>query len=160
MMGCGKSHWAKRLGRKLKTGGYDLDTIIEAYEEQSISEIFANEGEAYFRKKEAMALRWFKDKKTFVLATGGGTPCYHENMQWMNEQGITIWLDEPHEVLASRLCTDKAHRPLIAHLDEAGIKAFLDNRQAERLPYYSQAQYRLEGEITEKSFRACLKFIQ
>ena len=103
MMGSGKSYWTKYLSKKIKTGGYDLDFIIESNEEKTIAEIFAEDGEDYFRQQEAKILRWFKEKKTFVLATGGGTPCFSENIKWMNQQGLTIWIDEPIEELVKRL---------------------------------------------------------
>src|SRR5476651_1142885 len=112
MMGTGKSHWKKKLSSKMKVGGYDLDFLVESHEEKTISEIFAEDGEEYFRKSEAKILRWFAEKKAFVLATGGGTPCFHDNMKWMNEQGITVWIDEPVALLAERLKTEKDHRPL------------------------------------------------
>ncbi len=145
MMGSGKSYWKELLAKQLKTGGYDLDFIIESQEERTISEIFDEEGEAFFRKKESQLLRWFGEKKSFVLATGGGTPCFHQNMDWMNEQGITIWLDESIEVLVARLLNEKAHRPLISHLDKNGILAFLTEKYKERLPYYSKAKHQLSG---------------
>src|SRR5471030_3001424 len=113
MMGTGKSYSSKKLSKKLKTGGYDLDLLIESHEEKTIAEIFAEDGEAYFRRSEAKILRWFGEKKTFVLASGGGTPCENNNMEWMNDHGITIWIDEPITVLAERLQSEKDHRPLI-----------------------------------------------
>jgi len=146
MMGSGKSYWKQHLAKMLKTGGYDLDFIIEAQEEKTISEIFKEDGEEYFRETEAKLLRLFGVKKIFVLATGGGTPCFHNNMKWMNEQGITIWIDEPFKVLIERLLKEKSHRPLISHLDEEGINEFLTNKYKERKPYYSQATYHLIGE--------------
>src|ERR1700694_3998885 len=107
MMGTGKSHWTKKLSKKLKSGGYDLDYLIESHEEKTIAEIFSEDGESYFRRSEAKILRWFAEKKTFVLATGGGTPCFHENMDWMNEHGVTVWIDEPIDVLVERLIPEK-----------------------------------------------------
>ena len=111
MMGSGKSHWKKKLATKMKVGGYDLDFLVESHEEKTITELFAEDGEDYFRQSEAKVLRWFAEKKAFVLATGGGTPCFHNNMQWMNEQGVTVWIDEPIDVLAARLFPEKDHRP-------------------------------------------------
>lgn len=158
MMGSGKSYWKQHLAKMLKTGGYDLDFIIEAQEEKSISELFNEDGEKYFRATEAKLLRWFAEKKMFVLATGGGTPCFHENMKWMNEQGITIWIDEPIEVLTERLLKEKSHRPLISNLDEAGINDFLTNKYNERKQFYSQATHHLKGSaINLKNFKKIIK---
>ena len=110
LMGSGKSYWTQQLAKKYKTGGYDLDYLIEVREEKTIAEIFAEDGEDYFRKAESTVLKWFDQKKTYVLATGGGAPCFFDNMAWMNKQGITIWLDEPLPVIAARLAPEKAHR--------------------------------------------------
>jgi len=158
MMGTGKTYWCKKLAKKLKVGGYDLDFLIESHEERSIAEIFAEEGEAYFRRAESRMLHWFKEKKSFVLATGGGTPCFHENMQWMNEQGITIWIDEPVSVLAARLLPEKEHRPRIKDLSETELKQFLTDKLMQRYPFYHQATYHLQGDaISDAGFAKILK---
>jgi shikimate kinase len=145
MMGSGKSFWKQRLSAKLKIGGYDLDGIIESVEEKSIAELFEEEGEISFRKTEAKLLRWFGEKKSFVLATGGGTPCFHQNMEWMNQQGITIWLDEPVEVLVERLLPEMAQRPLLKNLSTQQLQSFIQNKLIERSPFYNQAKKKLSG---------------
>lgn len=153
MMGVGKSHWCKKWANKLKTGHYDLDNLIELNEEATIPEIFAEKGEGYFRKKEAEVLRWFGEKKSFVLATGGGAACFENNMQWMNKNGITIWLDEPVDILVGRLKLQKDHRPLLKDLSNEELRSFLEKKLEERKPFYGQAQYRLYAdEITNKNF--------
>lgn len=158
MMGTGKSHWAKYLSKKVKTGCYDLDYLVETSEEKTITEIFAEDGEEYFRKAEAKVLRWFAEKKAYVLAAGGGTPCYHSNMEWMNKQGITIWIDEPVATLVERAKQQLEHRPAIQGLSDAEITALFEKRLAERHQYYSQAQYHLAGAgITEKAFQKIVK---
>lgn len=143
MMGSGKSYWAQKLAQKLKCGGYDLDHLIEQLEEKSIPELFAEDGEAYFRKAEAKILKWFGEKKTFVLATGGGTPCFFDNMDWMNKNGITVWLNESVETLTERLVQEKAHRPLIKDLNDADLQAFIQAKLTERQPFYSKAKFTL-----------------
>ena len=158
MMGTGKSFWCKKLAKKLKVGGYDLDFLIESHEERTIAEIFAADGEDYFRRTESKILRWFKEKKAFVLATGGGTPCYHENIKWMNEQGITIWIDESVGTLLERLKPEKAHRPLIRDLSDEELKQFLMEKLVQRYPFYHQATYHLQGSaINDASFAKILK---
>ena len=158
MMGSGKSHWCKRLAKKIKSGAYDLDYLIETVEEQTIAEIFAEHSEAYFRKAEAKVLRWFGEKKSFVLATGGGTPCFHDNMQWMNKHGVTIWIDEPIDVLVERLIKEKDHRPLIKSLTDDELHNFLSKKLEERRPFYSQATYNLQGnKINDRSFAEILQ---
>ena len=157
LMGSGKSYWTKQLAKKYKTGGYDLDYLIEVREEKTIAEIFAEDGEEYFRKTESTVLKWFDQKKTYVLATGGGAPCFFDNMAWMNKQGITIWLDEPLPVIAARLAPEKEHRPLIAKLSDSELIDFLEKQRATRLPFYSAAQIHLkDNPITTDSFKKAL----
>jgi shikimate kinase len=157
LMGSGKSHWGKKLGKKLKTGAYDLDYLVETNEEKTIAEIFAEDGEEYFRKSEAKILRWFAQKKSFVLSTGGGTPCFHDNMSWMNKHGLTIWLDEPMDVLVERLRPERSHRPLIKNLEGDQLREFLVAKREERVPFYSQAKYHLTGNITDSNFAKILE---
>jgi shikimate kinase len=153
MMGAGKSFWTKKLSKKLKVGGYDLDFLIESHEEKTIAEIFSEEGEPYFRKSESNILRWFGEKKAFVLATGGGTPCFLDNMKWMNNQGITIWIDEPVSTLIERLLPEKAHRPLIQKLSDTELQQFLTDKLAERSSFYQQATYHLQVDaISDAAF--------
>jgi shikimate kinase len=158
MMGTGKTYWAKKLSKKLKTGGYDLDFLIESHEERTIAEIFAEDGEEYFRKTEAKVLRWFGEKKTFVLATGGGTPCFNDNMEWMNKQGTTIWIDEPIATLAERLKPEKEHRPLIKDLSDTELEHFLSRKLEERNSFYSRATYHLQDSgINDAAFAKIIK---
>jgi shikimate kinase len=158
MMGSGKSFWAQKLKKKLNTSAYDLDSLVEMMEEKTIAEIFAEDGEEYFRKAEAKMLRLFAEKKQFIVSCGGGTACYNDNMKWMNKHGITIWIDEPVETLATRLVKEKAHRPLIKEMDDASLATFLDKKLAERAQFYQQATYRLSGEdLSETTFVKILK---
>ena len=158
MMGSGKSYWKKKLADKIKTGGYDLDFLIESHEEKTISEIFEEEGEEYFRKSEAKILRWFAEKKSFVLATGGGTPCFHNNMEWMNQQGVTVWLDEPVAILAERLKREKDHRPLIRHLSDTELLDYLSRKREERFAFYHQsAIHLLPEQINDAYFFKMIK---
>ena len=151
MMGSGKSHWLKQMAKWNKSVGYDLDALIEMNEEKTITEIFDEDGEAYFRKVESKILRWFKEKKKYIVATGGGTACTQENMDWMKKEGIVIWLDESVDVLVKRLSTEKANRPLIAHLSDQELAAFLEQKLVERHPFYKQADYRLTSDQINES---------
>lgn len=143
MMGAGKTYWAQKMAKWNKCVGYDLDALIEMNEEKTIAEIFEEEGEEYFRKVEAKILRWFNEKKKFIIATGGGTPCFQENMSWMKKDGLVIWLDPSLEVLVNRLSLEKQQRPLIASLNDNEIAAFIENKLVERHSYYAQAHYRI-----------------
>ena len=158
MMGSGKSHWTKKIAKWIKSGGYDLDDLIEMNEEKTIAEIFTEEGEEQFRKTEAKILRWFKEKKKYVLATGGGTPCFQDNMAWMKKEGIVIWLDESVDILVKRLVEEKAHRPLIADLSEQDLTKFIKDKLVERHAFYSQANYRLStDQITDVKLKQIIQ---
>ena len=158
MMGSGKTFWTKKIAKWIKSAGYDLDDLIEMTEEKTISEIFEEDGEDYFRKLEAKILRWFTEKKKYVLAAGGGTPCYHENMNWMKKEGMVIWLDESVEILVQRLAAEKAHRPLIAHLSNEEIAQFIQQKLVERHAYFQQANYRLTSDqITEAGLKKLIQ---
>jgi len=146
MMGSGKSYWAQKMAKWNKCVGYDLDQLIEMNEEKTIAEIFNEDGEDYFRKAEAKILRWFKEKKKFIIATGGGAPCFQDNMHWMKKEGIVIWLDESVEVLVKRLSPEKQHRPLIAHLSDTEMARFIEDKLVERHAFYVQAHYRLTSD--------------
>ena len=158
MMGAGKSHWLKQLAKWNKSVGYDLDALIEMNEEKTVAEIFSEDGEAYFRKAEAKILKWFKEKKKDVVATGGGTACFQENMDFMKKEGVVIWLDEAVDTLVKRLAEEKAHRPLIADLTDQELAAFLEQKLVERHPFYKQAHYRLTAEqINEASLKKLIQ---
>src|SRR5215210_6739890 len=85
MMGSGKTYWAEKLKKNLKIPAYDLDSLIEMMEEKTVSEIFEEDGEEYFRKSESKMLHLFAEKKHYILSCGGGTACYNDNMKWMNK---------------------------------------------------------------------------
>jgi shikimate kinase len=158
MMGSGKSYWSKQLAATLHLQAFDLDEEIERHEKKFIAQIFAEKGEIYFRKTEAEMLRRFAEKEYFVLATGGGAPCFHHNMQWMNEQGLTIWLNEPVNVLFERLSVEKNHRPLIQNVSDGELKQFLTTKLAERKPFYEQATFHCQSENMLNSIQRLFRY--
>jgi shikimate kinase len=152
-MGSGKSYWAHKAGKALGIPAFDLDREIEKTEGKTVAEIFAEKGENYFRLKENEILKSFADKENFILATGGGAPCFHDNMEWMNANGITIWIDEPLAVITARLQQEKAHRPLIANVADENLEDFFYQMREKRKPFYSKAKYHLNsGHLTETHF--------
>lgn len=158
MMGAGKTYWANTLKKKLKVPAYDLDNLVEIMQEQTIGEMFAEHGEEFFRKEEAKMLRLFKEKKSFILSCGGGTPCFYDNMDWMNKNGITIWINEPVEILVDRLQEGKSHRPLIKDMSDEELKDFLTGKIQERKEYYSKATYTVtRDQLTESNLIKLLK---
>ena len=158
MMGSGKSYWLKQMAKWTKSIGYDLDALIEMKEAKTIAAIVHEDGEVYFRKAESTILKWFKEKKKYVVATGGGAACFQENIDWMKKEAVVIWLDETVDVLVKRLSNEKAHRPLIAHLSDMELKAFLEQKLVERHPFYKQAHYRLTSDqINESGLKKLIK---
>ncbi len=153
IMGSGKTYWAQRLAERLQWNWIDLDQQIEKATGMTVRDIFATEGEAYFRLKEKETLHQFASVENIIIATGGGTPCFHHNMQWMNENGAAIWLNVDSLVLTERLKRGRHRRPLISHLNDEEIHQFIINKIKEREPYYSQAGHHISGnEIVLEDF--------
>lgn len=144
-MGSGKSSVGKKLAEILKIPFKDIDTEIEKHEGISISEIFREKGEIYFRTLESKILKkLLSQSESFVLATGGGTPCYGENMALMagKEDVNTVYLKTPLAILTSRLFLEKDKRPLLAHLKTTEeLNDFIRKHLFERIYYYNQSKY-------------------
>lgn len=142
-MGSGKSSVGKLLAETLQFEFTDLDHYIEMSENRSISNLFQEKGEIYFRRKEATALaKIVSEKNKMVIATGGGTPCYGTIMADLlaNEDVVTIYLKNSLETLTERLYAEKSERPLIAHLEtEFLLNDFIRKHLFERSFYYNQA---------------------
>ena len=139
-MGCGKSHWGARLSETLGLPLVDLDGFIERNAGKSIPDIFLQDGEAVFRQLERQVLRETALHAPCVVSTGGGAPCFFNNMDWMNAQGATIYLKTPVEILAQRLEQDSLNRPLLQELDKQGLESYIERLLAEREPFYLKAQ--------------------
>lgn len=157
MMGSGKSFLGKQIAGKLQLSMFDLDNLIEAKEKSSIEEIFSKKGEKYFREIETKILRSFSNEESFVLATGGGAACFNNNMEWMNEEGITVWLNETIDIITERLLNEKKQRPLIKNIKDDELKEFLKELLEERNQFYKQAKYSLSGENNLEDFLKMFK---
>ncbi|MGQ1890123.1 shikimate kinase [Thermophagus sp. OGC60D27] len=138
-MGSGKSTFGSLLAKTLNREFIDLDLFIEKQEGESISSLFSKYGENEFRKKEHKALLSTGEMKNVVIATGGGTPCFFDNMSFMNRHGITIYLKVDPEHLLKRLLPARSKRPLIAEKEESELRQFINTRLSERSPYYHQS---------------------
>ncbi|PSR11128.1 MAG: shikimate kinase [Bacteroidetes bacterium] len=138
-MGSGKSHVGKKLALHLGCPFSDLDHAIEMAAGATISTIFEQHGEAYFRLLERRALHDSSYAPAGVLATGGGTPCFFNNMDWMNKNGICIFLDADPAVLTERLWKGKFKRPLLKKLDQPELACYVHDKIAERRPFYEKA---------------------
>jgi len=142
-MGSGKSTLGKKLSELVKAPFIDLDSAIESAEGKSISEIFKDRGEEYFRKTETETLHETARSRNVVIATGGGTPCFHNNMEWMNEKGVTVYLKAEPGELYHRLLKERQTRPLLAHLGDVALFDFIVSSLAHREPYYVQAAIKI-----------------
>jgi shikimate kinase len=159
-MGSGKSYLGRLLSNHLGVDHIDLDEWIESKYGKSITEIFQSEGEDRFREKEHEALKSLYEaysrsvnlsipstELNLIISCGGGTPCFNGNMEWMNQHGLTIWLDPPTHVLLERLAKEKAHRPLLAKLSDDQMKHFVEQKLKERSFFYNQARLVLHDEV-------------
>ena len=140
-MGSGKSTIGRLLSKKLNINFIDLDDYIERQLEKSISTIFEEHGEIYFRKMEHNFVKELMNKKdSFILSTGGGTPCYSQNMEVINSKSINVfYLKLSIVALVERLTLEKEHRPLIKNIETAEMPEFIGKHLFERSFYYQQA---------------------
>jgi shikimate kinase len=144
--GSGKTTLGRRLGRRLGLEFLDLDKEIELAEGRTIPEIFADSGEDHFRSAESGQLRMLLEStRSYVLACGGGTPCFHDNMNAMKSSGLTIYLDAPLEVIHKRLSRTATGRPLLQGADAMALTEKIDELDRMRRGIYQQAELILTG---------------
>lgn len=145
--GSGKSTFGKKLAMDLNFAFIDLDEYVEAKEGKSIPNIFYEHGEGAFRNLETKYLNETLDLiEGFVLSTGGGTPCFNDNMELINTKSISVFLDIPIETIHKRLLHSEGDRPLFNGLDSTELKTKLEDLAQIRTPYYNQAKIKLSGE--------------
>lgn len=145
-MGAGKTTVGHRLASKLGLDFKDLDLEIERIAGMTIGDIFRIHGEVEFRKKESEALRdLVRDHDHVLIATGGGTPCFHDNMLFMNDSGITIYLDLPSGALVHRLNHSKNKRPLVKGMGEKELELYVTDTLAQRAPFYLESKISTDG---------------
>ena len=160
-MGCGKTHWGRKLSQKLQMPFFDLDEMIVEREEKEITEIFAELGEEYFRMLEKDVLHLVTEShESFVMATGGGAPCFFNNIDYMKSRGTTVWINCSVDSLHARLIKEKASRPLIKNIPDDELRSYIIKKYADRKIFYRQANIILnEDDVTlealiEKTFHA------
>jgi shikimate kinase len=144
-MGSGKSTTGKKLASLLGWSFIDLDKIIEKHTGETIQEIFSQNGEDYFRKIETRLLKTLKPGTNIIISTGGGTPCYSDNMDFMLDNGLTLYLKLTPEELKSRLSESKGTRPLIKDLDKEKLQSFIEEKLADREKCYDRSDITVEG---------------
>lgn len=142
-MGCGKSTLGRRLSKYLGLQFVDMDHYIEERNCKTIPQIFKEEGEDEFRKKERKALEELSAFTDIVIATGGGAPCFFDNVELMNKSGHTVYLNIAPNILANRLLKSKTERPLIKGKSRKELIAFIDETLKTRNEFYSQAKYQI-----------------
>lgn len=160
-MGSGKTHWGRQISQKLGIPFFDMDEQVVNSEGMSINDIFEKQGEEYFRVKEKEVLHIITEShSSFVMACGGGSPCYFNNIEYMNKSGTTVWLNTPMQVLFSRLVKEKNDRPLLRRLTDDQLMSFIVKKFSDRKIYYEQSHIAIEDDnltldqLIEKIFHA------
>ena len=146
-MGAGKTTIGKVLAREMGLDFYDLDDYIVGRFHQTIPDIFAEKGEEGFREIERRMLHEVAEFENVIISCGGGTPCFFDNMDYMNTHGETIFLDASPQVLKEHLKMGKTVRPLIQGKTEEELISYIEESLQKRLPYYQKAKHTLPIEV-------------
>ncbi|MFN2394901.1 MAG: shikimate kinase [Bacteroidales bacterium] len=157
-MGSGKSTLGKRLAKKISWDFMDMDKELEEQEGMPVTRIFDEKGEEYFRQQESELLHKLDQARNVVIATGGGVPCYKDNMEIMNSKGVTVYLRMHECSLASRLKNGRIVRPLIRGLEKEELVTFIRKKLDEREPYYNKAHCVIKGESVKPDHIIALVF--
>ncbi|HNZ43738.1 MAG TPA: shikimate kinase [Bacteroidales bacterium] len=161
-MGCGKSSIGLKLAQKISAPFIDMDEQIESRSGKSITEIFHSQGESVFREMEKEVItQLVKSRDNIVVATGGGTACFFDNMEVMNKNGISVYIKTSPELLFSRLKDDARNRPLLT--GQKDLKTFITKKLAERKKYYKKSKYIIEfdqSQTEEEILEKILKLIK
>ena len=144
-MGSGKTTVGKKMANGLSYDYFDLDHFIEQKEKKSVRKIFEIMGEAYFREQESKYLRTISDDKNCVISTGGGLPCYNNNMDYMNNNGLTVYLKMKPEHLFSRLKNGRKNRPLIKDKNDQELFQYIVDKLNEREFFYQKSRVVVDG---------------
>lgn len=160
-MGSGKTTLGSALHQATGVEFVDLDDAIEQRAGTTIKQIFAERGEAAFRELETQTLAEMASHSG-VIACGGGTPCFGNNMRLMNSLGTTVWLQAPIDLLVERLIDASAKRPLIAGMSRGELHDYVQQTVEKRTPYYSQAAHTFDAsdlDTLEGIDRSVAKFV-
>lgn len=161
-MGCGKTTLGRAVARVADVEFIDLDLYIENRFRRNVGDIFTEYGEAGFRRIERNMLREVGEFSNVLVACGGGTPCFFDNMEYMNSRGVTVFLQASMPRLCDRLYKGRRKRPLIAGMSDSEIAAFAESALKQRMPFYSQASLVFgsdELECREEIDRSVRRFI-
>lgn len=144
-MGSGKSTTGKKLASVLGWDFIDIDKKIEEKAGKTIPQIFSQDGENHFRKLETDVLKSMKPLKETIISTGGGTPCHGNNMDFMIDSGLTVYLKMTPKQLAKRLLESSGERPLIKDIPDNQLITFIEEKLAIREKWYNKAEIVIEG---------------
>jgi shikimate kinase len=144
-MGCGKTTLGRKLAARLNYTFIDLDHLLEEQAGMSVADYFASFGETAFRLAEAEVLKNTTYPENAIVSTGGGLPCFFDNMQWMKAKGTVLYIKLSPKTLASRLENGKDERPLLRHKHGDELITFIGDKLAERESFYMQAQIIADG---------------
>lgn len=150
-MAAGKTSLGRFAAKRLEREFIDLDRYIESRFRQSISQLFATRGEEGFREIERNMLREVGEFDNVLIATGGGTPCYFDNMSYMNERGVAVFLSCSVDVICHRLLVAKVKRPLVEGCTPEELPARVTEMLEKRLPFYRLARYTFPSDEYEKA---------
>lgn len=152
-MGAGKTTLGKAFARAMGLTFVDLDWYIEERYHKTIRQLFTERGEDGFRELEKRMLHEVGDFENVVISVGGGTPCFFDNVEYMNRVGETVFLDVAVDVLFRRLKVAKQQRPLLAEKNDEELMAFIVDALQNRLPFYTQAKHVFNGELLEDRYQ-------
>ena len=144
-MGAGKTTLGKAFARYMNIPFIDLDWYIEERLHKSIRELFIERGEASFRELERSMLHEVSEFEDVIVSTGGGTPCFFDNMDYMNRHGQTVFLDVHPDILFNRLRVATRQRPILQGKTDEELRSFIVEALDKRAPFYSQARYRFDA---------------
>ena len=148
-MGAGKTTVGRQLAKRLELMFYDLDWYIMNRMRRTVPQIFEESGEEGFRKIEHAMLHEVAEFEDVVLSCGGGTPCFYDNMDYLNRMGETVYLKASPEVLYAHLKMGKSVRPLLLDKTPGEVEAFVKEQLAQREPYYSKAKHTLDVNVLD-----------
>ena len=148
-MGAGKTTVGKALSKELGIIFYDLDWYIESRMRKTVSEIFAERGEEGFRQIEYNMLHEVAEFEDVIISCGGGTPCFFDNMDYLNQQGQVVYLKAEPEVLYKHLLMAKVERPLLKGKSKEELLKFIKEQLEKREPFYTKAHYTLDVSLMD-----------